>query len=1017
MLLAGTAAQAATFTVTRFDDTKANVSYTNPSDGLGTGAAGDLRYELLAAMAAGGTNTVSFQGCTVASPCTIPLNGPLPPIFELTTNTGATAAASFNLTIDGGAEGAVILDGNSAAGGTNRVFFVDNVAVTLKNLVIQNATAQGGNGGGGGRAGFGAGLLVNQGSARVSVQNVSFLNCSVVGGNGGTGGAGGGMGFAGEISSGGGGGGISGPGLNGNGGAGGGGGGGVGEFGLTIGGIGGSAYAANNPGGSYGGNGGFGGGGGATYGAESGGSNGGFGGGGGTGRANGSGAGGFGGGVGWGDGSGEVVGGVQGGAGSGSDTGSGGGAAAGPAIFVVSGSITLSNVMGSAFAATPGAPGTSTAGPGTASTAPIFNYAGTVNGSTTVGGLQGVLPVGGSSTQTVYGGTPVGQTSAVQTASLLFAVDGTPSAINVLTQAAPNLDFKLASGGTCSTSAAYTAGTLCTVNFTFAPLHPGLRMGGVTLTDASGNVLASAYISGLGTGPQVAFNAASTAVTTLGGGFTFPKGGAVDGAGNVYVADGSNAAVYEIPAGCASASCVLTLGGGFTSPGSVAVDGVGNVYIVDGSAIESMPQGCASASCVTQIGSVTGGSFLAVDMAGNLFTNGDVPPLGQSPAEIPAGCTNRACYVFLNPHLGASATYYQVAVDSADNLYLALGSSTITLEPAGCQVSACLVSLGGGFGFATAVALDASGNVYVYDLKQQTPSVMPPNCASASCVTVLDSGLSHGSELALDASGNLYLSQRVIEIDPTTGQFVPGISTVKQFALATPPTVSFAATTADGSTDSTDGTQTVQVFNIGNAPLAFSAVSYPADFPEAAGDSAGCYSTLSLAPGAECDLPIQFTPSSGVTGALSEDVTPTDDALNQTAAARPARRKMLSALQTSMSWSLRSPTASSSSSLEWQGWAAHSPGEGRTNPDKGWLARQCLRHRERLSHGRFCRDRVFVDCRLFRQPVGVGIRSVAGLLRWWRRAFESGRASLWIDRQIDRQYGTLFARSSASEQG
>jgi hypothetical protein len=203
-----------TFSVTRFDDTAANVTYTNPSDGLGAGASGDLRFEMLAAMAAGGSNSITFSGCSKSSPCTITLNGPLPPIFEINN------PSSFSLMIDGGEEGAVILDGNSQKGGTNRVFFVDNVAVSLKNLVIQNATAIGGAGyaGGGGGAGFGAGLFVNQTSAAVSVLNTSFLNCSVVGGSGGGGGqtqgsdpgGGGGMGFAGND----GGGGVTGPGSS-----------------------------------------------------------------------------------------------------------------------------------------------------------------------------------------------------------------------------------------------------------------------------------------------------------------------------------------------------------------------------------------------------------------------------------------------------------------------------------------------------------------------------------------------------------------------------------------------------------------------------------------------------------------------------------------------------------------------------------------------------------------------------------------------------------------------------------
>ena len=84
-------------------------------------------------------------------------------------------------------------------------------------------------------------------------------------------------------------------------------------------------------------------------------------------------------------------------------------------------------------------------------------------------------------------------------------------------------------------------------------------------------------------------------ITTLGGGFNSPEGVAVDGRGNVYVADTGNNTVKEMPAGCASSSCVKTLGGGFASPNGVAVDGYGNVYVADtfNSAVKEMPASCA----------------------------------------------------------------------------------------------------------------------------------------------------------------------------------------------------------------------------------------------------------------------------------------------------------------------------------------------------------------------------------------------------------------------------------------
>src|SRR5207302_3971648 len=68
---------------------------------------------------------------------------------------------------------------------------------------------------------------------------------------------------------------------------------------------------------------------------------------------------------------------------------------------------------------------------------------------------------------------------------------------------------------------------------------------------------------------------------TLGGGFSKPQGVAVDGSGNVFVADTS--VVKEIPGGCGSTSCVVTLASSFSFnnlPG-IAVDGSGNVFVAD----------------------------------------------------------------------------------------------------------------------------------------------------------------------------------------------------------------------------------------------------------------------------------------------------------------------------------------------------------------------------------------------------------------------------------------------------
>ena len=404
---------------------------TPPGTGAGSGAGmtGDLRYAMQQADANPGSLIVfSSSICSTASPCTIALAGPLP-------------AMSANMIVDGGTYGNVILN----EGGHYRAFWAQSGTIVLANLKIENALAQGGNGGGptyggGGGAGLGAGLFVD--AATVNVVNDLFAGMSANGGNGGSyssitldGGGGGGLGGNGGSDAtgagGGGGGGILGAGANS--GASGGGNGGVGfsnsaasggptggslngAAGSYGGGGGGGAQSINPPSGGLAGSGGFGGGGGGGAGVSgpNNGGSGGFGGGGGAASGFGGSAGG-GGGPGGGGGGGAGAAGGSGGAlsstlkaGSGGGNtgagGGGGGAAAGSAIFVNTGLVTIINSYSSGCTATGGTAGTGSnasndGAAGGSDATPVFNYGGTVNGVAVTAGSGGpVTGVLGSGT-------------------------------------------------------------------------------------------------------------------------------------------------------------------------------------------------------------------------------------------------------------------------------------------------------------------------------------------------------------------------------------------------------------------------------------------------------------------------------------------------------------------------------------------------------------------------------------------------------------------------------------------
>jgi sugar lactone lactonase YvrE len=183
-----------------------------------------------------------------------------------------------------------------------------------------------------------------------------------------------------------------------------------------------------------------------------------------------------------------------------------------------------------------------------------------------------------------FGAVNVASTSTALSLQFTFDTGGTGVGAVVLTQGAAGLDFTDA-GGTCTTNGpghSYNSGDTCTVNVIFTPKRAWTRYGAATLTSSSGTVIATGYVHGTGSGPQVAYLPGMQ--STLGSGFSFPFGGAVDGSGNVYVADSFNSAVKEMVAvgGSIPASpTILTLGSGFSQPYGVAVDGSGNVYVAD----------------------------------------------------------------------------------------------------------------------------------------------------------------------------------------------------------------------------------------------------------------------------------------------------------------------------------------------------------------------------------------------------------------------------------------------------
>jgi streptogramin lyase len=467
-------------------------------------------------------------------------------------------------------------------------------------------------------------------------------------------------------------------------------------------------------------------------------------------------------------------------------------------------------------------------------------------------------------------GTAVGQGSTSPSLTFTFDTGGQIAAPGVLTEGVTGLDLSDAGTGSCTTngpSYTYTPGDTCTVQLNFSPRVAGLRRGAVELTTTAGAVIATAYVYGTGIGPQVVFNPG--VLSTLGGGFSYPDGVAVDGSGNVYVADSSNKAITEMPAGCMSASCLTKLGGGFSNPRAIALDGGGNIYFADANVVKEMPPGCMSASCVTTVsGNFGNPQSLAVDGSGNLYF---CQTAFNVVNEIPAGCASLSCATVLG---GGFEQPTAVAVDGSGNVYVGDGvNSALYRIPPGCTSSSCVTTLNGAIVIDT-IAVDGSGDVYL--TSGGTVYEIPAGCPSASCMTPLAS-VPEYSWIAVDGDGNIYVSSGFTKL-------------VQKMDRVDPPTLTFAPT-AVGSTNSSP--QTVTLANIGNAPLTFPAPASGQDPSVSSsnflfGNSSTCPILSSssnpgtLASGSNCTFMMDFAPAAP--GSLNGSLLVTDSNLNATSA-------------------------------------------------------------------------------------------------------------------------------------
>lgn len=414
-------------------------------------------------------------------------------------------------------------------------------------------------------------------------------------------------------------------------------------------------------------------------------------------------------------------------------------------------------------------------------------------------------------TFTSFPATAVGSTSAAQKlAFTLLTGSSSEAASNVAVsasvQGANNGEFADAgTGDTCtgstiltgfpgtstgvttSSTAAYT----CVVPITFKPSKAGLRAGAVQIsaTINGATVTSPAYVSGVGQGQALVID--PSAAATIGSG-TAPQGVATDAAGNTYIA-WSNGTLSSTPAGPLLTPAAEANG----NLHQIAVDGAGDVYVADSgnNQIDELAAGASSfTAAVSAVDGVdlSGPLGVAVDGSGNLY----IADTGNK----------RVLFVPVSGEPEALASSFTfdvpvaVAVDANGNVYVGdTGLNEIVGIPAGNGTPTVFA----GSVDPAGLAVDAAGDVVYADESLKEVVEIPLSGANA----VIASGLTSPLGVALDGNGGVYLADTA-----NSGiAYYPRNASTQNFASSS---ASIAATVSSignvaysgtiGSTDSTD---------------------------------------------------------------------------------------------------------------------------------------------------------------------------------------------------------------------
>ena len=237
-----------------------------------------------------------------------------------------------------------------------------------------------------------------------------------------------------------------------------------------------------------------------------------------------------------------------------------------------------------------------------------------------------------------------------------------------------------------------------------------------------------------------------------------PSGLAMDGSGNLYIADTGNGVIREVSGGNIS---TIAAAAGLNAPAGLAIDGQGNLYIADtGNNVVDEVSGGNITTIAAGVG-LNAPTGLAIDGQGNLY----IADTGNNMVDEVSGgnITTIAAAAGLNAPAG-------LAIDGQGNLYIADSGNNLVSEVSGGNMTTVAGNISASamapWARPSGLAVDGQGNLFVADDVGNVVYEVSPS----GSITTLASNLIHPTGLAVDTQGDLFIADAghdvVLEVTP-----------------------------------------------------------------------------------------------------------------------------------------------------------------------------------------------------------------------------------------------------------